>query len=493
MPRIIVKSGYMKKGSDASKYLKYIATRDGVQLSNTSSGHKAATQKQKELIGRLLHDYPKSKALLEYQDYQNTPTRQLASTLIEQIFDEHLNELISRAGYVDYIANRPRVERLGLHGLFSDKDQPIDLNQIVSEIENHQGNVWTHIVSLKREDAERLGYNHAKRWATLIRSKRNELAKIMNIHPGNLKWFGAYHDESHHPHIHMVVYSTDLKEGHLTKEGINQLRSTLANDIFKYELLNLYQEQTQIRDDLKLKTQEKVRALISSIEDNLYYDDVLHAQIAELKMMLDRTSGRLQYGYLNKETKAKVDKLVERIAMFPEIDALYAIWKGKREAIHQTYQDKYKEHLPLHLQKEFRSLKNILIKEIAGFELNPSEQKVSEPLEHDLSENLGNTIESGEPINQPVKNVETDVLFFLEKMEDEKKKTVPIHRADQNHHEQEEYQQNGTLLITRLMHHTSRILNDEIEHKMSQLTQGTDSKLRMKIKMKKQLQGHRWE
>lgn len=204
----------MKKGGDASKYLKYIATRDGVQLSNNSFGNKEATQKQKDLIEKLLKDYPQSMKLQEYQDYLLKPTRQLASTLIEQVFDEHLNELISRGGYIDYIANRPRVERLGMHGLFSDQDQSIDLNQITDEVEKHQGNVWTHIVSLKREDAERLGYNNANRWATLIRSKRNEIASIMNIHPGNLKWFGAYHDEGHHPHIHLVIYSTDPNEGY---------------------------------------------------------------------------------------------------------------------------------------------------------------------------------------------------------------------------------------------------------------------------------------
>lgn len=481
----------MKKGGDASKYLKYIATRDGVQLSNNSFGNKEATQKQKDLIEKLLKDYPQSMKLQEYQDYLLKPTRQLASTLIEQVFDEHLNELISRGGYIDYIANRPRVERLGMHGLFSDQDQSIDLNQITDEVEKHQGNVWTHIVSLKREDAERLGYNNANRWATLIRSKRNEIASIMNIYPGNLKWFGAYHDEGHHPHIHLVIYSTDPNEGYLKKEGIDQLRSTLAKDIFRFELLNLYKEQTQVRDDLKLKTQERVKALLSTIEGSHYYDDELYSQIIELKGILDKTSGKLQYGYLNKEMKDKVDRIVERISMFPEIDALYSIWKEKREVIHQTYQDKYKEHLPLHLQKEFKSVKNMIIKEIVEFEVSSERNTVSESDERQIviinSEFSENQFENHELI----KNMHDDVLFLFDEKKEKKAQhstisTESVQSVEVNQHD-------GPLLITRLLHHTSRALTDQIEQRMNQLAQSTDSKLRMKIKLKKQLQGHQWD
>lgn len=481
----------MKKGGDASKYLKYIATRDGVQLSNNSFGNKEATQKQKDLIEKLLKDYPQSMKLQEYQDYVEKPTRQRASTLIEQVLDEHLNELISRGGYIDYIANRLRVERLGMHGLFSDNNQPIDLKQITDEVEKHQGNVWTHIISLKREDAERLGYNNANRWSTLIRSKRNEIASIMNIHSGHLRWFGAYHDEGHHPHIHLVIYSTDPHEGYLKKEGIDQLRSTLAKDIFRFELLNLYKEQTQVRDDLKLKTHEQVKELLSTIEESHYYDEMLYSQIIELKGILDQTSGKLQYGYLNKETKDKVDRIVERISMFSEIDALYSIWKEKRESIHQTYQDKYKEHLPLHLQKEFKSIKNMIIKEIAEFKVSSQKDSFSESDERQVVSKKIEFSENQFENHEPIKNMYDDVLFLF----DEKKEKNAQHHTKSDESVQSEVvnQYDGPLLITRLLHHTSRALTDQIEQRMNQLTQSTDSKLRMKIKLKKQLQGHQWD
>ena len=487
MPRIIVKSGYMKTGGDASKYLKYIATRDGVQIANDSFGDKAATGKQKGLIESLLKDFPKSIKLSEYQDYSNNPIRKHASTLIECIFDEHLNELISRSGYLEYIANRPRVERLGVHGLFSDQDGSINLSKIAEEIEQHQGNVWTHIISLKREDAERLGYNHVKQWATLIRSHRNKLAEIMNIHPGNLKWYGAFHDEGHHPHIHLVVYSSDSQEGYLNKEGIDTLRSTLANDIFKYELVNLYKEQTQVRDQIKAETQKKIHTLIESMQDTFYYDQDLHQQLFELKQELNQSSGKIQYGYLKKDVKEKVDRIVSRLAEFPEIDQLYSIWKELRVSIHQTYTDKYQEVLPLHQQKEFRSLKNTLLKELLAVDLN---------LHKDELKNENTTLNE-EPI---VPNEISDVQlldFELSKLEKHKDfKSISKLKTPLSSNQIEQFEASGkvdgTLLITRLLHHTSQALDLTIQQELNSYNLHVESKLRVKIKLKKQLLGYQW-
>lgn len=482
-----MKSGYMKKGGDASNYLKYIASRDGVQISNNSFGDKEATVKQKKLIESLLKDYPKSEKFLEYQDYVKYPTRKHASTLIECIFDEHLNELITRSGYLEYIANRPRVERLGVHGLFSDQEGSIDLNKLSEEIEKHLGNAWTHIVSLKRADAERLGYNQAKQWATLIRSHRNKLAEIMDIHPGNLKWYGSFHDEGHHPHIHLVVYSSDPKEGYLKKEGIDTLRSTLANDIFKHELVNLYKEQTYVGEQIKTETQKQIHTMIESMKNTLYYDQELHQQLYELKQVLDQSSGKVQYGYLKKDVKEKVDAIVNRISEFPEIDQLYSIWKELRGSIHQTYTDKYKEVLPLHQQKEFRSLKNTLLKELLAVDLNL--RKVE--LDHE------DTILNEEPVTQ--KESGDDVLVDpklpeLKRYRDLKSISTIKTQNNPNviNQFQESEQMDGALLITRLLHHTSRILDQTIQRQLNSQYLQVESKLRLKIKLKKQALGQQW-
>ncbi len=484
MPRIILKSGYIKKGGDASKYLKYIATRDGVQISNDSFGDKVATEKQRKLIESLLKDYPESKNLLEFQDYVKHPTRKHASTLIECIFDEHLNELIARGGYLEYIANRPRAERLGAHGLFSDQAGSIDLSAVAEEIEHHQGNVWTHIISLKRGDAERLGYNHATQWATLIRSHRNKVTEIMNIHPGNLKWYGAFHDEGHHPHVHLVVYSSDPKEGYLKKEGIDILRSTLAKDIFKYELVNLYKEQTHTREQIKKETQKQINTTLESMQNTLYYDQELHQQLYELRQVLDQTSGKIQYGYLKKEVKEKVDAIINRISEFPEIDQLYMVWKELRGSIHQTYTDKYQEVLPLHRQKEFHSLKNTLLKELLAVDFNL--KKIE--LEHvSTFLNVETTIQEVSDNDVTLEEIKPESKRLRDLKSTFKIKTQTNPNVISQFEESE--QMDGALLITRLLHHTSRTLDQNIQQKLNSQYLQVESKLRLKIKLKKHALG----
>lgn len=96
------------------------------------------------------------------------------------------------------LATRPRVERIeGTHGLFSDHDVALDLYEESDRLREFDGNVFTVIVSLKREDAERLGYNNAERWRELARSKIDLVAKEHDIPLGSLKWYDAFHNESH--------------------------------------------------------------------------------------------------------------------------------------------------------------------------------------------------------------------------------------------------------------------------------------------------------
>ena len=112
-----------------------------------------------------------------------------------------------RGGYVDYIATREGVEpliarggmasyvgeRRGSHGLFSDEGKAINISKVVDEVNNHTGNVWGLILSLRREDAERYGYNSAVQWMDLIRYHRNDIARAMHIAPENFRWYAAFH------------------------------------------------------------------------------------------------------------------------------------------------------------------------------------------------------------------------------------------------------------------------------------------------------------
>lgn len=247
MVRLIQKSGYIKAGS-ASGYMKYIATRERVEKLEGSS---PVTKGQRQLIENLLRDFPDANELDEYSGYRLAPTTGSGSELISAVLDANAHKFTDRDGYMKYIATRPRVERHDEHGLFSNR--PVSLAAALKEVETHTGNVWTFIWSLRREDALRLGYDHAENWQKLIKAHQVEIAEAMKIPPDQIRWCAAFHDEGHHPHVHTMVWSTDPEQGRLTKEGVKMIRSKLTNDIFQDEMYALYQEKDISYDVLVAK------------------------------------------------------------------------------------------------------------------------------------------------------------------------------------------------------------------------------------------------
>lgn len=247
MARLVIKNGYLK-GSKAAAHLnylvKYIATRDGVE--KVSNGREVwhCTKKQQTLIAQIIREFPESKDSLEYEDYLAEPNRENASEFITIMLEQHIEQVGDREKYLDYIANRPRVEKFDTHGLFTGNGVPLVLEQVAKEVSEHNGNIWTPIISLRREDAEKFGFENATTWKALISSKTMELADSLKIHPDHLKWYAAFHNESHHPHVHMICYSTSSHEGYLTKLGIRKMKSALATEIFRQELMPLYGEKT---------------------------------------------------------------------------------------------------------------------------------------------------------------------------------------------------------------------------------------------------------
>ena len=260
MARLIVKSPYYRCGGNTSLsgYLRYIATRERVEL---LPGDRPPTRKQEQLINKLTKDFPDSKTLYEYEDYIEKPTKSNASTLITMALESNWDKLSTMEGYAGYIATRPRAERLGSHGLFGD-DDAVSLDAAMDELEQYTGNVWTHIISLKREDAERLGYNNAKAWRDLLRTHRNDIAAAMNIPPNDFRWYAAFHDEGEHPHVHMMAWSAKPGQAYLSRDGIRQIKSELTNDIFKQELLHLYEQKSDSRDEL---VQEARKAMLELV------------------------------------------------------------------------------------------------------------------------------------------------------------------------------------------------------------------------------------
>ena len=365
MPKIIFTSRYLRDAppEQLGNYVKYIGTREGVEKIDESKGHLPATAAQKNLIAQLLRDLPKARAMLEYEDYRLHPTRRNASEFISTALEWNLDLLSKRENYVDYLANRPHVERIGEHGLFTDAGKPVVIARVQEEVKAHKGPVWTHVVSLKREDAARLGYDSGKQWMELLRSKRAMFCKQMKIDSENLRWYAAFHNESYHPHVHVMVYSAKDHDGFLTEPAIEAMRSELAHDIFRQDFANLYEEKNAAREGLKAEAEQAMKHLIQEILSGTCLNQKIEKQIHLLSKRLQRTNGKKVYGYLKADLKQMVDRIVDELEQEPNIKELYQSWGTAREKIWQTYSDQPIPLAPLSQQKELKRIKNMVITE----------------------------------------------------------------------------------------------------------------------------------
>lgn len=372
MARLVVKSSFVSPSAPGgsvhlSNYVGYIATREGVELNETAAPDRPyqessqrtdlqPTEKQERLIQQLIQDFPDSKESLEYEDYLAAPSMASASEFISRVSEDQFFELSSREGYIQYLATRPGAERDGNHGLWGATDEPPDLDEAAYHVAHHDGNVWTHIISLRREDAIKTGMEKAEGWRELVRSQADTIANAMSIPLSDLRWYAAFHNESHHPHIHMVAYSVGA-EPFLGKKGLQEIKSGLANQIFREELLEIYQAQTQHRDDLT-----------SQWRDMLAQGDGLsqvEAQLQELAQFLSHYKGKAVYGYLPGQQRALVNGIVDALGKNPRIQSLYDDWYAQRDKITGIYKGKPEERVPLSDNKTFKPLKNAVIKAAA--------------------------------------------------------------------------------------------------------------------------------
>ena len=368
MPRLIFKCPYLKPDHPRSEaqrenYVRYVATREGVERLDPGKAALPATERQQEMVGQLLRDFPLCRELFEYEDYLSAPTRGNASEFITRAIEDNMDALSKRENYVDYIAKRPRAERFGAHGLFTGTDDPLVLSQVAEAVASHPGNVWLPIISLRREDAARLGYDSAAAWKHLLTSCAPQLAEAMKIPMDQFRWYAAFHDEAHHPHVHMVCYSADGRSGFLDKGGIATIKAGLAREIFRQDLTEIYQRQTRHRDVLTQESQDVLRGLIDQMRSGTLENPNIERLMLDLAERLKTASGKKQYGYLKAPLKALVDGIVGELEKDPRVAAAYALWYQSREEVLRTYKDDLPERLPLSRQKEFKRIKNIVIEE----------------------------------------------------------------------------------------------------------------------------------
>ncbi len=419
MARLVTKFKYLKPNRKVSAggYAKYIATREGVEKIDDTKKFAPATEKQKNLIEKILKDFLDSKDMFEYVDYLEKQNQGSASDFISRVMEDYAYEISGRKAYADYIATRPRAERFGSHGLFTDDGVQVQLSKVTEELDKHKGNIWTAIISIRREDAERLGFNTGTRWRDMLRTQTEALAKNLKIPMENLRWYAAFHNESHHPHVHLIAYSTVENEGYLTQKGLENLRSSFAKDIFQQDLLCTYERQTEHRDKLRAEARDIVEDLVANINCEIYVNASIQHKLLELADRLSKTKGKKVYGYPKPDVKALVDSIVDELANDSRIKKLYDLWYKQKENTIRTYTDEMPDRIPLAQNKEFKSIKNAVIKEALKLNLtedvvekseNSDNESVSSPFKYEENTSAKSVFDSDKGVLYPHYSIKTN-------------------------------------------------------------------------------------
>ena len=411
MAKLIQKSGFLSK-KRAGRYMKYIATRDGVEILNEDA---------------------------------------------EGI-------------YLRYIATRPRTEKHEGHGLFG-AEPHVDLEKTMQELKTHEGNVWTIIYSLRREDAARLGYDNAESWRLALLAHQNDFAEAMQIPPEHLHWYAAFHDEGEHPHIHMMLWSDDSKYGFLRKDRLLHMQSVLTNTIYADELKEIYIQKDVAYKEVTEAAREVMRELVDRMESVSAQPASVQQKLLELAMELRTTSGKKQYAYLKKPLKDMVDSIVDELEKLPEVAAYYSVWNGLRDTLEGYYKNRPRQHNPLSQQKEFRAIKNAIIQEAERLRQQmeqaqaTSEQETSQ--EEEPSSEETSTGASANPTLAD-ENTSSATSYFVR---------LPS-----------EYLLNSTI---RLFHQMGQIFRDNAAPPSNPMGIRIDSKRRKKLMQKRLAMGHK--
>jgi len=466
MPRIIFKAGIFRNGSQHSgNYLNYIATREGVAKIGDGWRDKQITTAQQNIIDEMIKTYPKVKSLPEYNEWQIFHTRGYASEFIARAFED-APEMLESKSYLDYIATRPRAERFGSHGLFSDDGKELVLDRERKEIQSYGKHIFTGILSLKREDAERLSFNSAESWRSFLRGMKVELAKYYGIPIDKLKWYGAFHNEQSHPHVHLVVYSADeTHPGYLSKESLRQLKSVLETEIFKDDLTNVYQAQTKYRDQLTAQARDDLESLVMQLKSGLQTNPELLKRLTELAEKLRDVKGKKVYGYLPPTLKAEVDSFVDELEKDERIKRLYDLWHECRQQILRGYSDQVIAKKPLSQEPVFKPIRNAVIK--AACELDEALQA------QEKSDDFTNETDA-----------ETDFLP-QEKPSAQSDTGAHIPHGDTARHTNSNKTAVKITMLTRLMKDVGDTFRDRYNQLENNPALGVDSRLRREIEAKK--------
>lgn len=439
MAGVFFSSPYLKGGKQSAKLAnltKYISTREGVELLKDTDSDLPATKQQQDFISRLLKTFPDTREMPEYEDYNAEHSQKNAAEFISQVQENYAYLLGKRENYVDYVANRPGVKKLGEHGLWNAGGKVPVLQNAVDEVAHHTGNVWTPVIAIQRSDAERLGYDSAESWRSLICSEIDQIAKAYKILPLHLKWYAAFHEKERSVHVHLIIFSTEPNEGYLTKPAILELRSALTRQIFKDDLKNIYVQQTAYRDKLQENALAVMESLIQKMQSGEISNPKIELLIAELVERLQNYSGKKVYGYLPPVTKRIVDAIVDELASDERIAEAYSLWQDMRDEVFSFYSKAKPERVPLPQQKEFKPVRNMVIREVVQM----MEQLQSESVEYDVPQYAAPELKA------PAENVSSDAE----------------HNTPPRQEHRDPPPESVSACMIRMLHHMGNIFRDSV-------------------------------
>ena len=499
MARIVLISPYLKGGQNAAKLAqrtRYVATRPGVELLADERSTLPATKKQQDFIARLLKSFPSCWELIEYEEYLDHPTQGSASAFIQQVQEDYMEALEQKENFIDYISHRPGVQKDGEHGLWDAHGKVQNLAQAVREVAEHTGNVWTPVVALRREDAERLGYDSAENWQALVNASICDIAKAYKIRPENLRWYAAFHQKPNQVHIHMIIFSADPKEGYLTKEGIREMKSVFARRIYHADRMHIYQQKDTARQELQAQTRKAMVECIAQLEHGTSDNPRLEQLTEELAERLLTIKGRKVYGYLPPRVKAIVDAIVEELAKDERVSAAYETWQTLYEQVCLDYDQRPRKRLPLSQQKEFRSVRNMVIQETmqwiaerqrcADVRRTPSAQEgpiIKKDAAEAAPEDSGSADAVASEGTTPPAVEDAPAFSQWSDHPEQQKGSAP---AGADHHAPTVGE-----TVVRMLHHMSRIFEDN--SKIDQIHRGLqiDRKRRQELQRKRLAMGHK--
>ena len=496
MARIVLISPYLKGGQNAAKLAqrtRYVATRPGVELLADEKSELPATKKQQDFIARLLKSFPSCWELIEYEEYLDHPTQGSASAFIQQVQENYLEALDQKENFIDYISHRPGVQKDGEHGLWDANGKVKNLAQAVREVAEHPGNVWTPVIALRREDAERLGYDSVENWQALVKESVNDIAAAYKIQSDNLRWYAAFHRKPKQVHIHMIVFSTDPREGYLTKDGIRQVKSAFARRIYYADRMHIYQQRGAARQELQTQTRKAMLECIAQLEHGSMDNARLEQLTEELAERLLTVKGRKVYGYLPPRVKAIVDAIVEELAKDERVSAAYKTWQTLYEQVCLDYDQRPPKRLPLSQQKEFRSVRNMVIQETlqwiaerqryADVRRTPSAQEGT-IIKKDAAEAAPEDSSSADAaVSKDTAPPVGEMSPMASGQSDQARQTAP---AGSDYHAPTVGE-----TVVRMLHHISRIFEDN--SKIDQIHRGLqiDRKRRQELQRKRLAMGHK--